>query len=141
LVYRLEFDRQHRIVRCAFENDVAEPELFEADRELTLFTGRTRVEGAIYDFSGVRNFRISPSAMEKLVTLTSPGLAGKQRVVIAPQPVVFGMCRIFQSLRDSAGDDLVAVVRTFPEALKILGIRDLEFAPAGSSFPLPADSA
>jgi hypothetical protein len=127
LVYRLEFDPKCLVVRCAFENDVTEADLFDADRELTRFTEETRTEGAIYDFSDVGQFRVSAEAMQKLATLKSPGLAGKQRVVVAPQPVIFGLCRIFQSMRDSAGDNLVAVVKTFPEALGMLGVKGLQF--------------
>lgn len=127
LVYQLEFDERSRIVRCAFNSDVTEDDLFNADQALTSFTETTQTEGAIYDFSDVQDFRVSPAAMEKLVTLKSPGLNNKTRVVVAPQPVIFGLCRIFQSLRDSAGDSQISVVRTFPEALEIFGRQPLKF--------------
>lgn len=126
--YWLEFDAQHRIVLLAFQNDVTEGLLLDADSALAAFAkDNPSISGGIFDFSRVRALHVSGISVRKLVESRPVNLPGRHRAIVAPGAAVFGYSRMFQILRELAGDHLISVVRSMPEAWHFLGLDSPQF--------------
>lgn len=126
--HELQFDSQRRIFLLAFHNDLTEASYLAGYSAALAFLKANPVEGAILDFSDIRDLDLSSSFIRMLADL--PELTNKPRVVIAPQKVVFGMVRMFQLLRRSNAGSYPALVKSMAEAVKLLGFDSLEFAAA-----------
>ena len=96
---------------------------FEA---IAAFAGDNAVEGVITDFSQVTGSDFSVGFLRRLADSKPVIAPGKPSVIVAPQPVMFGMARVFQNLRERDGADNV-VVRSIQEALKLMGLEGCEF--------------
>jgi hypothetical protein len=127
LDHELQFDAERKILLLAFHNDVTEASYLAGFSAAMAFLKANPAEGAILDFSDIRDFGLSSSFIRMIADL--PEITTKPRVVIAPQKVVFGMVRMFQLLRESNATGYPALVESMPEAMKLLGFDSLKFAP------------
>lgn len=76
----------------------------------------------IVDFSGVTGGKVSSGAVQALARRESVYALSSKHVVIAPQPHVFGLTRMFQVYAEKTRPNTV-VVHTRKEACEFLGIQ------------------
>jgi hypothetical protein len=90
---------------------------------------------SIVDFSAVTEFAVS-SRFIRYLAEQKAAMADTLNVpyFIAPQPHVFGLCRMFQYLRDGKLP-LLQIVHTLDEAFASMGIQPPHFEP--SVLPIP----
>ncbi len=80
----------------------------------------------IVDTTAVTRFGVSPKAVTMLAKKHSVDLP--MRIIVAPNDVLYGTSRMFQTLTESMRKN-VHIVRTMAEAYKVLGIESPEFVP------------
>lgn len=78
----------------------------------------------IVDTTGVSRFGVSPKAVTMLAKKHSADLP--MRVIVAPSDVLYGTCRMFQTLTESTRQN-VHIVRTMKDAYKVLGVESPKF--------------
>jgi hypothetical protein len=100
---RLEFDVDKRIVQLLFFGIVTEESLLRALQEGFAFIKANGMEGSIMDFSEIEDFQISLAFFRRFADNRELIAPDKPRVVIAPQPFVFGVFRAFQLYTDKSG--------------------------------------
>jgi hypothetical protein len=124
--YTLHFDAKHRVLRIRFGKRVTK------DSYMSAYDAAKRVVAArgpcslIADFSAVENFDLAPSFLGEIGTMAPAVPAGMGRVVVAPQPVVYGSSRIVETLR-SETIAAIKVVRTIDEAYAAFGTQVSDF--------------
>ena len=92
---------------------------------------------AITDLSQVVDFPISADTIRTLAATASPiPLAGRTSVIVARQPALFGLARMFEMHRESMGVQL-EVVHSIDEAYDLLKVAPQDF----SERLFPADLA
>jgi hypothetical protein len=128
--YRIEFDEKRGIVVLRFLQDVTEDLLLSTAVIMRDLIRDKEPVGRITDYTDARKILVSSEFVRKFAIsdvyeLTRPDL---KRIIVAPQPVVFGLARMFQANRDSVGQAPV-VVRTMDEALEVLGVESLDLRP------------
>ena len=129
MAYHFEFDSANKILNCSFKGSVSDEELKEFYAVAGTYVERTKPRAAIIDFSAVQSFEVSPITVRKLAAQT-PIMANpaEPRIVVAPEPAVFGLARMFE-LEGQATRPNFHVVQTLREACAILGVQVLEWQP------------
>jgi len=79
--------------------------------------------------SGITSFEASPQTVRELAAMTPiiPDL-DLLRVIVAPAPDIFGMARMFESHGEATRPNL-HVVRSYKDALVIVGVQNPQFEP------------
>jgi len=132
LGYRIEFDSTHRIVHLVYDDGVTETSFLAGLKSVEYFAKLHSISGIITDFSaiGSGDFRLSNPFLRAFAQSHSSIASGKPRIIVAPQPAIFGLARMYRTLRESVRDSTVpGVARTFEDALKLLGVESPEFKP------------
>jgi len=75
----------------------------------------------IVDFSGVTGGNVSTFALQAMARRTSIYERTSKHIVIAPQPHIFGLSRMFQAFAEETRPNTV-VVHTLDDARKCLGL-------------------
>jgi hypothetical protein len=83
----------------------------------------------ILDLSAVVDVDL-PSDFVKALANRPAALAGQRRVLVAPTDLLFGICRMFGAHQDATGDS-PQIVRSLPDAYRLLGIDDVDFRRVG----------
>ena len=78
----------------------------------------------IFDFTAVESSQLSAESIRSLAEMIPaiPDVPGNLRVIVAPQPALYGLSRMFQILRDQQGIDM-HVVHSLEEAYALLGLK------------------
>ena len=76
----------------------------------------------IVDFSGVTGGDVSTSAIQRLARQKSIFKLASKRVVIAPQPHLYGLTRMFEVYAEQTKPN-IKLVHTFDEAREFLGLQ------------------
>ena len=84
----------------------------------------------IVDTTSVTRFGVSPKAVTMLAKKHSADLP--MRVIVAPNDVLYGTSRMFQTLTESTRKN-VHIVRTMKDAYKVLGVEEPEFVPVSAA--------
>ena len=129
--YRIEFDATHGMARILYEKDLTDSSLLEGFLSFAAFAEDRPLDGFIVDFSEVVEPSISAAGLRS-ISSRPPVAPGKPRALVAPQDVMYGMCRMFQIHRDGTDSNPVTVVRTLAEALEFLGVESYCFTPVGT---------
>lgn len=131
--YRIEFDAKNRILLLTFQNEVTESSFLAGVSAATDFVMASHpIEGAIVDFSEIRELHLIPSFIRDYARLDLQALPWKPRVIVAPQPAVFGMARMFQTLTEGTLY-VIGVVKTMDEAWSLLKLQSPEFKPVSKA--------
>ena len=80
----------------------------------------------IFDFSRVVDTSLSVNAVRALAVAPPAVPAGRTRVVVAGELVLFGFARMVELSRDAMGGEF-RVVRSLDEAYTMLGVRPEDF--------------
>ena len=127
--YHFEFDPTNQILRGPLEGRVTDEDLREYYRTAERLVARMYPRGAITDTSDATSFDVSPDTIRELAKLP-PAMSdpARPRVIVAPNPQIYGMARMFEMQGEGTRPSL-HVVRTQAEAWAILGVHDPQFAP------------
>ena len=119
--YTLQADPEHRVVLVTLGSVVTEESGLAAYRAVEQFIAANGPHSGITDLSGVKKLRVSTNFVWRLAERPPMIPDGMERVVVAPQPAIYGVSRMFQIIRDNRNRYL-QVVHTLDEAFKILGL-------------------
>jgi hypothetical protein len=124
--YVVDLDPAHMVLRITVTTTAVTDESF---RDIYQSLARLALGpyAPILDLSQVVDFRVSSKTIRAFAAI-SPAVraAGKHRVVVAPQPVVYGLFRMLEMLRDSMGVE-VQVVHSLDEAYELLEVTPEDF--------------
>jgi hypothetical protein len=92
--------------------------------------GYSAASFSIVDFSDVTEFAVSSGFIRNLASQKA-GMADTRSLVfiVAPQPYVFGLCRMFQILGEGSLP-LLQIVHTLDEVFVAMGVKPLHFEPS-----------
>jgi len=123
--YVADLDPTHCVLRITVKTTVTD----EVFSDLYWSIARLASEGgpysAIVDFSHV-DFPVSTETLREFAAIRPAVPAGRRRVIVAPQPVVYGLSRMFELHRDSLGVE-VQVVHSMEEAYELLNVSPEDF--------------
>lgn len=123
MAYAYTVDSLQRVVRVQISGEFTRDDLVALSRDLT-HDPRVSVEFAqLIDLSAVATAPDVPTQdIRRRATAALTPVS--RRAFVAPQPAVFGTCRMFASFRQMADHaEPVGVFRTMPEAEAWLGLR------------------
>jgi hypothetical protein len=125
--YRVDLDPTHQVLRVTVTAAVVTHELSEdCHRSVALIASRGGPYAAIWDLSGVTGTTASANDVRSRA-LSPPAVpGGRTRVLVAKEPVMYGLCRMLELTRDSMGGQL-QVVHSLEEAYEIVGVRPEDF--------------
>jgi hypothetical protein len=131
--YWFDYDSSHQILRGHVEGVTGDEELLRCYNAARALFERLRPRAAITDFSGVTAFEVSANTIRELAA-APPAIAEVEvpRFVVAPQPNVYGIARMFQQLGEETRPSLV-IVRSAEEAYAALGVAAPRFDPVKES--------
>ena len=124
--YRIDLDPAHRVIRLTVTAVVTEELAEECYQSVSFIASRGGPYAAIFDLSGVIAATLSPDAVRGLAARAPAVPAGRPRVIVADEPWIFGLARMFQICRDSLGEQF-HVVRSLEEAYEMVGVRPEDF--------------
>ena len=124
--YRIDLDPAHRVIRLTITAVVTEELAENCYRSLSFIASPGGPNAAIVDLSRVTGTTLSPDAVRGLAGRAPAVPAGRPRVIVADEPWIFGMARMFQICRDSLGEQF-HVVRSLEEAYEMVGVHPEDF--------------
>src|SRR5215467_13093499 len=124
--YSIDLDPEHRVIRLTIKAIVTEELAEDCYTSLSFIASRGGPYAAIFDLSGVIAATLSPDAVRGLAARAPAVPAGRPRVIVADEPWIFGLARMFQICRDSLGEQF-HVVRSLEEAYEMVGVRPEDF--------------
>jgi hypothetical protein len=124
--YVIDLDPTHHVLRATVTGAFTDEGCTELYRTLECVASRNGPYAGIMDLSQVADFPISSRTI-RVLAATNPALpTGKTRVIVASEPVMYGLARMFELSRDSM-DGQLQVVRSPEEAYDLLGVRPEDF--------------
>ena len=126
--FSLAFDRNQRVVLVSFRGEFGSDDIATLDSAAHAFVAK---EGAVHfllDFTGVKRVSMPDQAIAERAE-RPPLCPGFKRVVVAPQPEIFGLYCLFAAKQKRLGSDAPIVVRSMQGAVDLLGLRLPAFAP------------
>jgi hypothetical protein len=126
--YVVDLDPTHRVLRTTVTTLVLDDEAFkEMNRSIArLANTGGPYAAAILDLSQVADFPLSSDTVRALAAAAPPEPASAPRVIVAPQPVQYGLSRMFELHRDAMGVE-VQVVHSMDEAYEFLKVSPEDF--------------
>jgi hypothetical protein len=125
--YQIDLDTKHGVIRATITTTVLTHELAEeCYRSVALAASRGGQYAAIWDLSQVTSTTVSSDQVRGRARRAPAVPAGRTRVVVAKEPVIYGFCRMIELSRDPMGGEL-QVVRSLEEAYEIVGVRPEDF--------------
>jgi hypothetical protein len=117
--HRIEFELKKRIILLSFFGIVTEESFLAGLSEGIGFVRKNGMDGALIDLSGVEVFQVSMDFIRSYVNTREIVEPTKLRIVIAPQPAIYGMIRAFQVYAESSNVYPV-LVRSMKEGFELL---------------------
>ncbi|MBI2678164.1 MAG: hypothetical protein HYX28_05240 [Candidatus Koribacter versatilis] len=127
MAFHFELDRENGIFRVVGSGRVDDGELRELYRVVGERFARSGARAAILDVSAVTDFAVTSALIEQL-SRGQPALHELEtpRLIVAPQPHVYGAMRVFQSIGEPTRPRLL-VLRSAAEAYALLGVAAPKF--------------
>jgi hypothetical protein len=124
--YVIDLDPTHRVLRATVTGTFTDEGCTDLYRTIERLASQDGPCAGIMDLSQAADFPISPKTIRSLAA-TNPAIpAGRPRIIVASEPVMYGLARMFELCRDSMGGEL-QVVRSPEEAYEKLGVRPEDF--------------
>jgi hypothetical protein len=138
--YRFDYDPRSGLLQGSLEGRVTSEELLDYYRLAMKCARIKRPRSGITDMSGITSFEVSPQTVRELAAMT-PVIPDMDllRIIVAPASDVFGMARMFESQGEVTRPNL-HVVRSYKEALVIVGVQDPRFEPIDLAELLDSDA-
>jgi hypothetical protein len=128
MAYQLLFDEARRLLLVRFTGPLGRADLEALNADTSAFVVQHGGCDGIIDFSAVTNVDLSVDYLRALGQ-RSRVMAGFRRVVVAPQPEMFGLARLYGLHQDNRGADQPLVFRTLAEAYASLEVDSPSFEP------------
>jgi hypothetical protein len=124
--YVVDLDPTHRVLRITVTTTVTDEVFSDLYRSVARLASEGDPYAAILDFSQTVDSPVSSETLRYLAAIRPAIPAGRPRVVVAPQPVIFGLSRMLALHRDSMGVE-VQVVQSIDEAYESLKVSPQDF--------------
>jgi hypothetical protein len=128
MAYSLHFDGASRVLLVRFEGVVARQDLERLRADTGTFVVRHGSCDGIVDFTGVTRADLDASYLRALGGRPRV-MVGSRRILVAPQPEMFGLTRMYGLQQSLITDNEPMVVHTLDEAYAHLGLTSPRFAP------------
>ena len=122
-VFSLQVVDGHRVLLVTFGTSLTDDIYLAAYQSIQRFIDEHGPHHAIFDFSPVEDFRLSNELARRIGDMDPAIPAPMQRIVIVPQPALYGTAREVQSLR-AFSPAAIRIVKTIGSAYELLGIAD-----------------
>ena len=124
--YAVDLDPMHRVLRVTVRAALTDESATEIYRTVTRLASKGGPYAAIGDISQVVDFPVSCDTVRALAATVPAIPGGRARVIVASQPALYGLARMFQLSRDSMGGQL-KVVQSMDEAYALLEVAPHDF--------------
>lgn len=125
--FLFEYDRVNKILLTRIAGRFTDQLLKECEQETRKYVSATGARGQIVECSAITEYAVSSEFVRSMAYLEPVGPGGRQLFVV-PNPVGFGLARMFQ-IQAEAQKAQVTVVRALDQAFKELGVEDPRFEP------------
>ena len=119
-----EFAETQNILRLTLSGEMTDAAVMELWSKGVPVAASHSTSRLVVDTTGVTRFGVSPKPVTMLAKKHSADLP--MRVIVAPNDVLYGTSRMFQTLTESTRKN-VHIVRTMNDAYKVLGVESPEF--------------
>jgi len=126
--YTLQSDPDHRVMLITMGEIVTEASALAARDAIEQFMATYGPHSGIADLSGIEKVYVKADFVWYLAAKPPAIPDGMSRIVVAPRPDIYGLSRMFQTLRDNRGA-YQEVVHTLKEAFDLLGLESPHFRP------------
>ena len=126
LGYVVDLDPTHRILRITVTTALTDEASWEIHRTVVGLIFKGGPYSVIADLSHVVDFPVSCNTIRALAATAPAVPAGGRRVIVASQPALFGLARMFEMHRDAMGVQL-HVVYSMDEAYDLLEVAPQDF--------------
>jgi hypothetical protein len=127
--YVADLDPSHRVLRITVTTALTDDACTNIYRAIERLASRGGpYKATILDLSQVEDFPVSADTIRALAA-TGPAVPGEgPRVIVASEPALYGLARMFELHRDSTGGNLQTVVRSLDEAYTLLKVTPQGFS-------------
>jgi hypothetical protein len=123
----VDLDPTHRVLRITLTTVLTDELGWEVYRTVARLASRGGPYAAIGDLSQVVAFPISTDTVRHLAAMPPAVPAGRRQVIVAPQPALYGLARMFELHLDSMGGRL-HVVHSIGEAYEVIKVAPQDFS-------------
>jgi hypothetical protein len=124
----VDLDPTHRVLRITVTAALTDEAAMDIYRAVARLASQGGPYAAITDLSQVVDFPVSADTIRILAATASPiPLAGRTSVIVARQPALFGLARMFEMHREAMGRD-TQVVHSMDEAYDLLKVTPQDFS-------------
>jgi hypothetical protein len=127
------FDRQRNVLLLTLLDTFDNGTLAVMDAACATFFDAEGPSHSIFDFTSTQKVVMAPLSLERRAH--KPAMCvGFERVIVVPQPELHALAEKFRRQQSDAGLPAPHVVRTMPEAERLLGLGLLVFEPVDTSW-------
>jgi hypothetical protein len=124
--FAIDLDPTHRVLRTTVTTGLTDESLREIYRTVTRLAATGGPYASIVDLSQVVDYPVAAKTIRAFAA-AAPAVPGvRPRVMVAPEPTLYGLARMFELHRNSMGVE-VQVVRSMDEAYGLLKVRPEDF--------------
>ena len=125
-MHLLRYDAGQDVLLVSFTGRATENAYLDAYQDVEDFIAGHGACSCIVDFSAIDEFDITSDFARKVGVMRPAIPVGFRRVVVAPQPSVYGTARIVAALREGTGAEIV-VAKSLAEAMGVFGTDEFAF--------------
>ena len=126
MAYEVDLDPTHKVLRITVTTALTDESFRHIYRSIARFAAKGGPYASILDLSQVVDFPVSSDTIRAFAA-TAPAVPGRRpRVMVAPQPALYGLGRMFEMHRDSMEVE-VQVVRSVDEAYELVNVSPEDF--------------
>jgi len=124
----IDLDPTHRALRVTVTTSaLTDNELTNLYRSIQRFASQGGPYVAILDLSQVTRMPVSANTITALAASAPAVPGGGRHVIVAKEPIAFGLSRMFELSRNATSEQL-QVVRSIDEAYSLLGVNSGGFS-------------
>ena len=131
-MFTIEFDRQHRLLLASCTGVFGTDDIGTLDAAGAVLFAAEGPFHVLIDFSAVESVRMPDAAIAERGKRRQM-CPGYERIVVAPQPEIFELYRLFAANQQRVGTAAPKIVRSMDKALLHLGIGKPQFRPLATS--------
>jgi hypothetical protein len=123
----VDLDPTHRVLRLTVTTALTDKVAKDMYRTLARFASQGGPYAAIMDLTPVADFPLSANIVRALAATAPAVPVGRPRVIVAAQPALYGLARMFEFHRNSMGGQL-QVLHSMDEAYDLLKVSPEDFS-------------
>jgi hypothetical protein len=129
--FELAYDPKNRVLLVFMGKTVTKASAVAAQNAARSFIEAEGPCSVIANLSGVEREELPGYWVRSLARTPSVVGSGRWLILVAPQPLMYGLCRMFHLWRDEAENH--KIVRTLDEAYALLGVKPEDFQVVGGA--------